>query len=69
MDHSAASNDDADRINEQMVRQMELRRQQQPDRRQRRTGGPDKERRAICAYCFQPGDHQSPAQCLRALER
>jgi len=69
MDHSAASNDDADRINEQMVRQMELRRQQRPDRRQRRTGGPDKERRTICAYCFQPGDHQSPAQCLRALER
>lgn len=70
MSDSSISNDTANAINEQMVRQMELRRQQQPERRQR--GGasaPTLERRAICSYCFQHGDHPSPVQCLRALER
>jgi hypothetical protein len=23
----------------------------------------------VCSYCFQPGFHQSAAQCLNALER
>jgi hypothetical protein len=23
----------------------------------------------VCTYCFQPGVHQSAAECLRALER
>jgi len=25
--------------------------------------------RSVCPYCYQPGIHQSAAQCLRALER
>ena len=64
---------DADAINDQMVRQMELRRRKTPERRRQTSsdaaGGErkDKERRVICSFCFQPGDHRTPAQCLRAL--
>jgi hypothetical protein len=60
---------EAEAINEQMVRQMEVRRQQQPERRRRGEVTHGQERRAICSYCFQHGDHRSPAQCLGALER
>jgi hypothetical protein len=65
---------DADAINEQMVKQMEERRHQRPERRQLSTRQPsttarDRDRRRVCGYCFQPGDHPTPAQCLRALER
>ena len=61
---------EADAINEQMVRQMELRRQTRPERRQRaaRAQGAS-DRRRICAFCWQPGDHPTPDRCLRALER
>ena len=69
MSDSSISNDTADAINEQMVRQMELRRQQQPERRQRGLVTPTLERRALCAYCFQHGHHPTPVECLRALER
>src|SRR5688572_2489849 len=58
-------------INEQMVQQMALRRQALPE--QRRASGSSrpvaKERRRICAFCCQRGDHPTPAHCLRALER
>ena len=57
-------------INDEMVRRMEERRQQLPERRQARgTGTGPIERRRTCAFCFQPGDHPTPAYCLRALER
>ena len=58
-------------INEQMVRQMELRRQALPE--QRKTSGSRGavaiERRRTCAFCCQRGNHPTPAHCLRALER
>jgi hypothetical protein len=61
---------DADEINEQMVRQMELRRQERPERRQRPSVQPvGGERRRICSFCYQPGDHRTANQCLGALER
>ena len=60
------SDQEANAINEQMARQIEERRQQRPERRQRTTTVV-RERRALCQYCFQPGDHRTPAQCLRAL--
>jgi hypothetical protein len=62
---------EADLINERMVRQMELRREARPERRQRAaTRAPAaKERRSICAFCFERGDHPTPVHCLRALER
>ena len=62
---------EADTINEQMVRDMEQRRQARPERRQPRVepGARAKERRHICAFCYQPGDHPSPLHCIRALER
>lgn len=68
MTRNHVSKDEAEAINEQMVRQMELRRQQQPERRQR-VQPHAQERRAICSFCFQHGDHPTPAHCLRALER
>jgi hypothetical protein len=50
---------------------MELRRQARPDRRKRvESSAPvATERRRICAFCYQSGDHPTPAHCLRALER
>ena len=52
-----------------MVRQMEERRRQKAERRAPTPRTPTTpERRKICSYCFQPGDHQTPAQCLRALD-
>ena len=70
MSERSISSETAEAINEQMVRQMELRRREQPDRRHRgASAAPAKERRAICSYCFQHGDHRSPVQCLNALDR
>jgi len=63
-----ASQHEADAINDAMVQAMARRREERPNRRQARTS-PRVERRRICAYCFQHGDHPTPAFCLRALER
>jgi hypothetical protein len=60
------SQKEASAIDEAMARQLEERRKQRPERRQR-TAPVERERRALCQYCFQPGDHRTPAQCLRAL--
>jgi hypothetical protein len=64
----STSQQEADRINDHMVEAMTRRRQERPDRRRSMTT-PRVERRKICAYCFQYGDHPTPAFCLRALER
>jgi hypothetical protein len=71
MDQRTLTQQQADTINEQMVRQMELRRQARPDRRKRAESSAPvaTERRRICAFCYQSGDHPTPAHCLRALER
>lgn len=66
MPQEQKSNDEANAINEAMVRQIEERRKERPERRQRATPV-QRDRRALCSYCFQPGDHRTPAQCLRAL--
>ena len=52
------------------IREIAERRRRAPDRRRpdRRVGG-GIERRRVCAYCHQAGDHRTPADCLRALER
>jgi hypothetical protein len=62
------SDQEAANINDRMAEQIERRRRDRPERRQR-SERINLERRKICSYCFQPGDHQTPAQCLRALER
>jgi len=59
---------EGDAIDDSMAEQMELRRQARPDRR-RRTESRTLERRRICDYCFQPGDHRTAADCRRALDR
>lgn len=60
---------DADAINDQMVAAME-RRRGMPNRRESSTARqPSAERRRICGYCFQRGDHPTAAHCMRALER
>jgi hypothetical protein len=60
---------EADAINDQMVAAME-RRRGMPNRRQSAADRPpSSERRRVCAYCFQRGDHPTPAHCMRALER
>ena len=66
--HDEISEREAAEINERMVQEMERRRQQRAERRQG-SGPVTNERRKICAFCFQPGDHRTPAHCLRALER
>jgi hypothetical protein len=67
---TTATPQDETTINELMVRQMNLRRQALPEQRQ--ASGPHKavanERRRICGFCCQRGDHPTPAHCLRALE-
>jgi hypothetical protein len=70
MDERAPSDQEADAINEQMARAMEQRRRVQPERRRTRSAAsPRVERRRICGYCYQPGDHPTAAHCMRALER
>ena len=68
---TVATPQDETTINELMVRQMELRRQALPEQRQAaRSPAPiANERRRICGFCSQRGDHPTPAHCLRALER
>ena len=63
-----ADQQDAEAVNEAMVQAMARRRQQLPEKR-RVVAAPRVERRQVCGYCFQHGDHRTPAQCLRALER
>ena len=58
------------RADELRVRELALRRRAHPDRRHSDSSRtPTNERRKICGYCFQRGDHPTPAHCLRALER
>jgi hypothetical protein len=66
-DRPALPNPDEDAANEQMVRQMEQRRQARPDRRVSTNQPVINERRRICEYCYQPGDHRTAADCLLAL--
>jgi hypothetical protein len=54
---------------EQAARSVVERRRERPDRRRRPAPPHEMERRRICGYCYQEGDHATPAQCLRALER
>lgn len=58
----------ADDVNDLMVQQMERRRQERHERRTQ-PRPPTVERRTICSYCFQRGDHPTAAHCMRALER
>ena len=58
---------EASAINDAMARALD-RRAARPERR-RSAATPRAERRTICSYCFQHGDHPTPASCLRALER
>jgi hypothetical protein len=53
---------------EHMARRMAQRRPVQSAREVRSTR-PVKIERRTCNYCHQPGDHPTPAHCLRALER
>jgi hypothetical protein len=58
----------ANTIDDQMVREMEERRKARPERRVARKTVAS-ERRRHCTFCHQPGDHPTPVHCLRALER
>jgi len=72
MNEPNPSDQEADAINEQMVAAMEQRRRGLPNRRQSsddRQKSPVVERRRICGYCYQHGDHPTAAHCMRALER
>ena len=66
---------DAAAINDAMAARIEQRRLAAPNRRQeahdrRRDSAPGvPDRRMVCEYCFQGGDHPTAAHCLRALER
>lgn len=71
LDESSLSDHEANAINEQMARAMAERRRSQPERRSPRNAAatPKLERRRICGFCYQPGDHPTAAHCMRALER
>jgi hypothetical protein len=68
MDERNRSELEADAINDRMAAEIEQRRRQMPNQR-RQSKAPAVERRKICAYCFQRGDHPTAAHCMRALER
>jgi hypothetical protein len=61
------------RISAHMAGQIHARRQLKPERRQEAHWGgnerPELDRRVICDYCLQPGDHPSVVHCMQALER
>jgi hypothetical protein len=71
MDEPGRTAREGDVINEQMIRDMDARRLARPERRQRveSSGSVTNERRRICAFCYQSGDHPTAAHCRRALER
>jgi hypothetical protein len=69
MDERQPTEQEAESINEQMAASMAARRRAQPERRQAGSATPRTERRRVCGYCYQPGDHPTPAHCMRALER
>lgn len=68
-DRSGPTQQQADNTNDEMARRMEERRLSRPERRSGVSKPVTPERRLVCAYCFQRGDHPTPAHCLRALER
>jgi hypothetical protein len=49
---------------DEMVRQMERRRHARPERRLR-TMARANERRRLCSFCYQPGDHPTAVYCRR----
>jgi hypothetical protein len=70
MDERPLTQQEADAINERMAAAMDQRRRARPERRtQRSAAKPSTERRRICGYCYQAGDHPTAAHCMRALER
>jgi hypothetical protein len=70
-DKRSLTQQEATTVNDEMVRKMNLRRKERPERRRPSlsTVPVVRERRRICSFCYQPGDHQTAAQCLSALER
>jgi hypothetical protein len=74
MDKDAARAESAPNVHdetadEQMATQMAQRRPLAPLPDTTRQRAAAAEGRRVCAYCHQPGDHPTPAHCLRALER
>jgi hypothetical protein len=59
---------EAESVDDRMAAELERRRQQRPDRR-RAARSVSSDRRRVCGYCYQSGDHRTVQQCLRALER
>jgi hypothetical protein len=59
---------DADVMDDRLAVRLDRRTVEQPERRQRMRAQ-DVERRLICGYCFQDGNHPSPTFCRRPLER
>jgi hypothetical protein len=68
MTNSLPNEREAEGINELMVRQMEQRRRERQERRKNPRPAAT-ERRRVCSFCFQEGDHPTAAHCRRALER
>jgi hypothetical protein len=68
MDDRSLTNQEAEAINDQMAAAME-RRRAMPNQRTESTAQPREDRRRVCGYCFQRGDHPTAAHCMRALER
>jgi hypothetical protein len=66
---SPEPNTGEDAANDQMVQQMDQRRGRRSERHVARTARVTIDRRSTCVYCYQPGNHRTPADCLRALER
>ena len=55
-------------VDDLMVQRMEERRRQSQERRTE-VKVVDVDRRRVCSFCFQRGDHRTAADCMRALER
>ena len=63
-DANANQSMDEETINNQMAHQMEQRREALRERRAASRELSDIERRRICEFCYQPGDHPALIECL-----
>jgi hypothetical protein len=68
MTRANLSDYEAEAVIDRIAAQIEQRRRELPDQRQA-SRPPFFDRRTICAYCFQRGDHPTGAHCLSALEQ
>ena len=67
-DEHKLSDHEAEAVIDRITAEIAQRRRELPDQRHA-PKPPAFDRRTICGYCFQRGDHPTGVHCLRALEQ